>query len=131
MKSFITATATATALMLMSFGTYGATAEIYGKITTIIASDSTIYGGCMVRINSPVGAAAKGLNCPAEFDFVTCSCDGTMHSASEGKRLFDLAQLASLTNKTVRVFVDDTRKMNGIGLILTYKKYFVQNIMSR
>lgn len=109
MKSFITATA----LMLMSFGTYGATAEIYGKITTIIASDSTIYGGCMVRINSPVGAAAKGLNCPAEFDFVTFSCDGTMHSVSEGKRLFDLAQLASLTNKTVRVFVDDTRKMNG------------------
>ena len=39
MKSLIMTTA-----LMMSLSAYGATTEIYGKVTTIIASDSTIYG---------------------------------------------------------------------------------------
>ena len=45
--------------------------------------------------------------------WVTFSCTGEPTSKSSAMRLYDSAQLAFVRGRTVRIWVDDTKKHNG------------------
>jgi hypothetical protein len=80
-------------------------------VTAETSSDgSAKFGGCMAYLS--VSPQESGLNCPAGR-WVTMSCSGDLTSKSNAMRLFDSAQLAFVTNKTVSVTVDDAKKHNG------------------
>ena len=59
-----------------------------------------------------VSPSDSGLNCPVG-KWVTFSCTGELTSKSSAMRLYDSAQLAFVTGRTVRIWVDDTKKHNG------------------
>ena len=68
------------------------------------------FGGCMVALS--VSPSESGLDCPTS-KWVTFSCTGTHTSKSNALRMYDSAQLAFVTGRTVLVWVDDTKKHNG------------------
>jgi len=68
------------------------------------------YGECMFQPS--VGPSTQGLNCRDEW--ITADCAGSLGgSKSLGKTKFDTILLTELTAGTVRVRVDDSKKING------------------
>ena len=84
------------------------------KVTRTLASDDVRFGGCMAWLS--VSPSDKGLDCPSG-NWVTFSCTGDHVSKSSALRMYDSAQMAFLTDRTVRVTVDDSRKHNGWCLV--------------
>ena len=100
-------------LLTLPLAAAATTAVFDAKITRTLASDETVFGGCMVLLNrSPV---SEGLDCNGSW--VTFSCSGEHLSKSSALRMFDSAQMAFLTDRTVRLTVDDTRKHNTRCLV--------------
>ena len=87
-----------------------------GPFTVVsVLQDATNYGGCMARLSGGNGAlTALGYSCP-EDPMVTFDCKGVLGSSSkaDGTRNFSAAQLALVSGSTVRLVVDDTKKING------------------
>ena len=77
---------------------------------TLSAADDS-FGGCMVALSE--APSDYGLNCPAGQHWVTFSCSGTHANKASAMRVFDAAQLAFVTGRSVRVWVDDSRTHNG------------------
>ena len=90
------------------------TLVINAKITRTLAADDVRFGGCMAWLST--SPSTEGLDCP-DGNWVTFSCTGDHVSKSSALRMFDSAQMAFLTDRTVRVTVDDTRKHNGWCLV--------------
>lgn len=90
--------------------TQATTVSIDARITRTLAS-AEAFGGCMAALD--VSPSDSGLNCPVGGKWVTFSCTGEHASKSDALRMFDSAQLAFITGRRVRVWVDDTRKHNS------------------
>lgn len=76
-------------------------------VRTLISEN---YGECMFQPS--VGPSTKGLACRDQW--ITADCAGTLGgSKSLGKTKFDSILLSELTGGTVRVRVDDSKKING------------------
>ena len=91
------------------------TASFEASVVRTLATASEQFGGCMVRLDrSP---REEGLDCP-EDPWVTFSCSGT-HASSKAAamRMLDSAQLAFVTGRKVRVWVDDARTHNGFCFV--------------
>ena len=84
------------------------------KITRTLSADEEKFGGCMVWLTA--SPAIEGLSCNTG-NWVTFSCSGEHVTKSSALRMFDSAQMAFITDRTVRVTVDDTRKHNGWCLV--------------
>lgn len=87
------------------------TASFEASVVRTLATAGEEFGGCMVQLDrSP---REEGLDCP-ENAWVTFSCSGT-HASSKAAamRMLDSAQLAFVTGRKVRVWVDDARTHNG------------------
>ena len=95
-------------LLLFAGTAYGATANLTTTVTRLL-SDETLFGGCMAQLADRPDSL--GLVC--KKDWVSFSCTGDFASLNVANRNFELAQIASLTDASVRVFFDDTRKHNG------------------
>ncbi len=78
------------------------------KKTLTVADDR--WGGCMVALSE--SPSDNGLDCPTTA-WVTFSCSGEHASKSNALRMYDSAQLAFVTGRTVKVWVDDSKKHNG------------------
>lgn len=85
--------------------------SIDATITRTLAAADASFGGCMVALD--VAPADSGLNCPVDSRWVTFSCTGEHATKGEALRMFDSAQMAFVTGRKVKVWVDDTRKHNG------------------
>ena len=59
-----------------------------------------------------VSPSEEGLDCPTS-KWVTFSCTGVHTSKTSALRMYDSAVLAFAMGRTVRVWVDDTKKHNG------------------
>ena len=81
---------------------------------TLSAADGN-FGGCMVALSE--APSDHGLNCPADKQWVTFSCSGTHASKASAMRMLDSAQLAFVTGRPVRVWVDDSRTHNGFCFV--------------
>ena len=90
--------------------TQATTVSIEARITRTLAA-AEAFGGCMAALD--VSPSDSGLNCPVGGKWVTFSCTGEHAAKADALRMFDSAQLAFITGRRVRVWVDDTRKHNG------------------
>ena len=90
--------------------TQATTVSIEARITRTLAA-AEAFGGCMAALD--VSPSDSGLNCPVGGKWVTFSCTGEYAAKAEALRMFDSAQLAFITGRRVRVWVDDTRKHNS------------------
>lgn len=102
-------------LMTATVISSNALAGMEGDFTVISTlQDTQLYGGCMARLSGGSGAIQSlGYDCPAD-PMVTFDCKGVLGgSKSDGIRNFDAAQLALVTGATIRVHIDDTKKINN------------------
>ena len=81
------------------------------RITRTLTAADGAFGGCMAALD--VAPSDSGLDCPVGSRWVTFSCSGEHATTPDALRMFDSAQLAFMTGRKVRVWVDDTRKHNG------------------
>ena len=95
--------------VLLTMPAQATTAQVTAEVRKTLTMSDDRYGGCMVALS--VSPSDKGLDCPAKW--VTFSCTGTHTSKSNALRMYDSAQLAFVTGRTVLVWVDDTKKHNG------------------
>ena len=103
--AFLAAIATPLALPVQA-----TTATIETRIERVMTEADGRFGGCMAALaESP---STSGLNCPAGR-WVTFSCTGEHTDKSSAMRMFDAAQLAFVTERPIRIWVDDTRKHGG------------------
>ena len=103
---------TATALsmsVLLTAPAQATTEEVVGEVRRTLTVADDRFGGCMVALS--VSPSDEGLDCSSSW--VTFSCTGTYTSKSSALRMYDSAQLAFVTGRTVRVWVDDSKKHNG------------------
>lgn len=110
----LTAAALTAAAVLAALPAQALTAEVVGEIRrTLTMADlpdaDTRFGGCMVALS--VAPADKGLDCQSRW--ITFSCTGVYASRSSALRMYDSAQLAFVAGRTVRLWVDDTKKHNN------------------
>lgn len=85
------------------------TAKITAKVTRLLAADGDRWGGCMAALSTSIQTYLP--NCPSGW--VTFSCSGYFTSKDVANRMFDLIQMAKALNRTVDVYVDDSKKHNG------------------
>ena len=110
----LTAAALTAAALLPALPARALTAEVVGEIRrTLTMADlpdaDTRFGGCMVALSA--SPADKGLDCQSRW--ITFSCTGVHASRSSALRMYDSAQLAFVAGRTVRLWVDDTKKHNN------------------
>lgn len=86
------------------------TAEVSGATVTRLVTDSSLYGGCIAYLVP--GPESTSLSCSANW--VTFSCTGDFNTKAQGNTKFAAAQLAYVTGNNFRVFLDDSKKHNGI-----------------
>ena len=96
--------------VVMPMPVQAATEQVVAEVRRTLAVADDNFGGCMVALS--VSPSDKGLDCPTS-KWVTFSCSGVHTSKSNALRMYDSALLAFATGRTVRVWVDDTRKHNG------------------
>ncbi|MCY3818984.1 MAG: hypothetical protein OXH52_06410 [Gammaproteobacteria bacterium] len=98
------------ASVLLTVPVQAATAEVVAEVRRTLTVADDRFGGCMVALS--VSPSEEGLDCPMS-KWVTFSCAGTHTSKSNALRMYDSAQLAFVTGRKVRVWVDDAKKHNG------------------
>lgn len=106
-KGFSLVVGTVTLLAGVS-SAFAATGDVYSKVTTILIDDVR-YGGCMAALET--APSTSGVDCADPW--VTFSCTGDFNSKSQSQTKLSSAQLALVTQKTLYVVVDDTKKHNG------------------
>ena len=102
-------------LLAMPLTASATTLQFNATVKRTLAAEETSFGGCMVFLS--VSPATEGLNCNPGGNWVTFDCAGDYLGKASALRMFDSAQLAFMTGRTVRVWVDDTRKHNGWCLV--------------
>ena len=95
---------------LLTMPAQATTAQVEAEVTRTLTMSDDRFGGCMVALS--VSPSDKGLDCRPDSKWVTFSCTGTYTSKSNALRMYDSAQLAFVTGRTVLVWVDDTKKHN-------------------
>jgi hypothetical protein len=95
--------------LLTAGNAWGATALVTGNIERVMSLTGTLYGGCMALLD--VEPADAGLDCRSRW--ITFSCSGDFASRQDAQKNFELAQLAFVMEKPVRVAVRDNRTHNG------------------
>ena len=83
--------------------------------------DSTVhaenFGGCMVRINLNVEETTTQCR-GANASFLTFSCTGELQDEAIANKLFDTAQMAQLTERQIRFWVDTNKKHNSYCMVM-------------
>lgn len=75
-----------------------------GKIKTTL-TDSVAYAGCMVYLDTAVGNGCS--------TWVSLDCTGTFYSERSGEQKYAAALMAFAANKTVKIYIDDSKTVNG------------------
>ena len=107
-------------LLVASSQSWSATAAIVGAKVTYLLNDQSNYGYCMARLS--INPSTVGLNCPADA-LVAFDCEGNFGSKAAANNLFSSAQLAFVANKSVRVTLNDSKKINGFCYVMRLDVY--------
>ena len=97
------------AVILASTSSWAALESLGPSSVTRLLNDSAQMGTCAAKLDP--GPQTTSIDCAP--DWVTFSCSGDFNSKSEGTTKFGAAQLAFVTGKKLRVYLDDTKKHNG------------------
>ena len=115
---YLVKTIACTLMFFLSQNAFSATALWNAKITRIM-TDETLYGGCAAYLS--VVAEDQGLACTSKF--VTMDCLGSTRSKSIGNTFLQAAQLALITDRTVKIKADDSRIINNMCLVMRIDNY--------
>ena len=102
------------ALLASAATAAGAEARFKAEVRRTLTAEDGIYGGCMALLS--VAPHTEGLDCRTQ-PWVTFDCAGEHIGKATALRMFDVAQVAQLTEREVEVIVDDTRKHGGFCLV--------------
>ena len=102
------------ALLASAATAAGAEARFKATVSRTLAAEESIYGGCMASLS--VAPHTEGLDCRTQAS-VTFDCAGTYIGKASALRMYDVAQVAQLTQRQVDEIVDDTRKHGGFCLV--------------
>ncbi len=92
---------------ILASGTVAAaSAEVQTVVNKTMISGQ-YFGLCTIQL----AEQAPGLDCPSKW--VSASCSGDYNPSNVGWRKFEMAQMAQMLEKELRVRVDDARKHNG------------------
>ena len=94
-----------TCLLIISSGASAAAEWVSGKVLYLY-TDSSLYGGCMVNIESETS-----LSCPQRW--FSMGCAGDFLSKQEASKNYDMAKMAFVMDIPVNVWVNDSLKYNG------------------
>jgi hypothetical protein len=97
---------------LIAFEAQSATATISTKITRVAITEGK-FGNCMAKLN--VTPQSQLPSCGNNW--VSFSCDGTYTSKDVAYRMFEMSQMSAVLNKKATVYIDDSRKHNGLCLV--------------
>ena len=88
---------------------FAASKTVFGEIERVLATPADKWGGCLVRTTAKYGV----LNCSKLW--LSLDCEGAVegNTKSAGQRRFDLATLAVLTERRVKLRIFDNVKLNG------------------
>ena len=95
-------------LLLISTTSFGVTRVLTTTVLSTL-SDATYYGGCMASLADRPDSV--GLDCNGAW--AAFSCTGDFAGKDAANRNFEMAQIAYLTGRRVRVYMDDTKRHNG------------------
>lgn len=104
-----------TAYMFIVPAVYAETTYIEAAgVNKVRGYTSGVYGNCIAGISKNVNTeGSRPLNC-GETNLVTMHCDGSgPYTASEGKALFNLIQMAWALNKRIDIALDDSTGEGG------------------
>jgi len=113
--SFVTA---CFAMMYLLFAPMGAHAAVVQYTTPIlgITTSANGFNGCMVKVN-PVPQTVYCTN-RSDHSFVTLDCSGRWVRKGDAANNLKLAQIALLTNKSVKIVVNDRFTIEPQGYCL-------------
>ena len=89
--------------------TANAAVATWKTTVTEVMIDSTLYGGCMAKLQS--GPADNGLP-TCNNDWVSMDCFANFYTKTDAANKLSTAQLAYVTGKTIRLRVRDTNTYN-------------------
>lgn len=95
--------------LMLPVNSFAASKTVFGEIERVLATPADKWGGCLVRTTAKYGV----LNCSKLW--VSLDCEGAVegNTKSAGQRRFDLATLAVLTERRVKLRIFDNIKLNG------------------
>ena len=103
---------------IISQASLAETALWNAKVTRIM-TDETLYGGCAAYLSEK--SQDQGLSCTSNF--VTMDCLGETRSKSIGNTFLQAAQLALITDRTVKIKADDSRIINNMCVVTRIDNY--------
>ena len=87
---------------------YGATVQVTGSVTRFLVQPG-IYGGCMIQTTANLADA--GLVGCSQFNWVSLDCEASVAgNKSTNSRMFEMAQMAYVLGKQVRINVTDYQR---------------------
>lgn len=86
-----------------------ATGYVDAKVLRLLTGGD-LYGECMIYLDTNLAGA--GINCGGNW--VSLACDGRYEPKSIENQKYSAAQLAYVTGGDVRVWLDDTKKPDGV-----------------
>jgi hypothetical protein len=93
---------------------FAARAKVVAKVIQVFIADG-VLGNCGAYLSELiVDSATSPLNCPSRV--VSFSCTGDFLPKDIAYHLYDNAQMSLVLDKTVRVYIDDTKKHNSYCL---------------
>ena len=95
--------------LMLPVHSFAASKTVFGEIERVLATPADKWGGCLVRTTAKYGV----LNCSKLW--LSLDCEGAVegNTKSAGQRRFDLATLAVLTERRVKLRIFDSVKLNG------------------
>ena len=81
------------------------------NIQEYFINDGSVFGGCMVKV--PVDVTQHG----CRSGYLTFSCNGELQDADAANRMFEVAQISFLTNRSVLLEIDTNRQHNRYCMV--------------
>ena len=100
-------------LLLVSHNAFAVKATMTAKVIQLLNSNSSGWGGCMVKTDKSV-RQETGLDCNSSW--VTFSCTGTYGPKDQAYKMYDSAQMAMVMDYNITFHLDDEKKHNGFCL---------------
>ena len=110
-------------------GTLFITANVYAQTTSYISDAEVLnvrvysdgrFGGCGAQISKNINTAGSNQLSCGKTTFISFDCEGAYVSKASGQSLFQMMQLAMVSNRLVDVVVDQTRVWNETTCTGTY-----------
>lgn len=95
--------------LLVAVKAHADTGFVDAKVLRLLTG-GPLYGECMIYLDADLAAA--GINCGGNW--VSLACDGRYGPKSIENQKYSAAQLAYVTGGDVRVWLDDSKKPDGV-----------------